>query len=106
MIKSNSFKSFNIYTTIGEIVGNENSIKSFNIMNRDEIVEVKAIKVKTKMKYLTIHFNLTLSSSEGKLTKNQEEEYFKNEKYKIYFKIEKNNSILYESEAFTDDGLI
>ena len=104
MIKSNSFKSFNIYTTIGEIVGNENSTKRFNIMNRDEIVEVKAIKVKTKMKYLTIHFNLTLSRTEGNITKSQEEEYYKNEKYKIYFKVEKNNSILYESEAFTDDG--
>ena len=104
MVKSNSFKSFNFCTTIGEIVGNENSIKCFNITNRDEIVEVKAIKVKTKMKYLTIHFNLKLSAAEGNITKIQEEEYFKNEKYKIYFKIEKNNAILYESEAFTDDG--
>ena len=104
MIKSNSFKSFNIYTTIGEIVGNENSMKCFSIMNRDEIVEVKAKKVKTKMKFLTIHFNLKLSSSEGNITEIQEEEYYKNEKYKIYFKLEKNKTILYESEAFTDDG--
>ena len=105
MVKSNSFRSFKINTTIGEIVGNENSIKCFNISDRDEILEVKATKVKTKMKYLTIHFNIKLFTAKGnKITKSQEEEYFKNEEYKIYFKIEKNNYLLYESEAYTDDG--
>ena len=57
------------------------------------------------MKYLTILFYLDIvSSSNENITKIQKEEYLKNERYKLYFKIVKNNKILYESEAFTDDG--
>ena len=56
------------------------------------------------MKYLTVHFLIKVSSEHDKT----EEEYFKNEEYKLYFKIEINNNnnniIIYESEAFTDDG--
>ena len=94
-----------ILTTIGEIVGNENSTKYFDINGFNEKLEIKAKTKKTKMKYLTIHFNLEIvSTTNENISEVQKEEYLKNERYKLYFKIEKNNMILYESEAFTDDG--
>ena len=106
MIKQkNGFKSYQISTSIGEIVGSEHSTKVFDINGIDEKLEVKGKSSRNRMKYLTIHFNLKISSSSNEvISEMAREEYLKNEKYKIYFKIERNNNILYESEAFTDDG--
>ena len=106
MIKQkNGFKSYQISTSIGEIVGSEHSTKVFDINGIDEKLEVKGKSSRNRMKYLTIHFNLKISSSSNEaISEMAREEYLKNEKYKIYFKIERNNQILYESEAFTDDG--
>ena len=106
MIKQkDGFHSHLILTTIGEIVGKENSTAYFDIKGLNEKLELKAKTLKTKMKYLTILFYLDIvSSSNEKISEMKKEEYLINEKYKLYFKIENNNMILYESEAFTDDG--
>ena len=97
---------FNFDITIGEIIGNENSTKIFNIDKLDEKLEIKAQKIKTKIQYLTFHFGLEIypKSNNIEIQNSKEKKYFVNEKYKLYFKIENNNTILYESEAFTDDG--
>ena len=104
----NQFESYQFFTTIGEIVGSENSIKDFNLNNnnRDEILQVKVLKLKSKEQYVTIHFNIKIYSIKNKIyiPEPQEKEYFKNELYKIYFCIERNKIKLYESEVFTDDG--
>ena len=101
-------KYYQLLFTIGEIVGSENSIKQFYIKNnnKDEILEIKSLNIKAKEEYVTIHFLIKISSisSQTKIPETQIEEYFKNEEYKIYFQIEKDNIILYESEVFTDDG--
>ena len=100
-----SYKSFPISTSIGEIVGNENSTKIFDIQDRNEQLEVRAQKLKNKTNFLTFHFHLKIiSSNSGQISKDLQEKFFKNEKCKLYFKIKKNNSILYESESYTDDG--
>ena len=98
IVKSNHTETYPIFTSIGEIAGSEKSTKYFNIETGEKI-EIKAESKKAKTKYLTIHFNLKVTQNEK-----TSEEYFKNEEYKLYFKIATNNSILYESEAFTDDG--
>ena len=97
---------FNFDITIGEIIGNENSTKIFNIDKLDEKLEIKAQKIKKKIQYLTFHFGLEIypKSNNIEIQNSKEKKYFVNEKYKLYFKIENNNTILYESEAFTDDG--
>ena len=61
----NGFKSYPLLTSIGEIVGNEKSTKCFDIRGLDEKLEVKAKNMKTKMKYLTIHFNLKIESTQN-----------------------------------------
>ena len=104
---SNQVKSYNLEITIGEVVGSENSTKSFYINKNksDEILEVTAKKIQKKEKFLTVHFNLKIMSNRGEpVTKKQEKQYFENESYKIYYQIIKNKYILYESEVFTDDG--
>ena len=98
---SNSFRCFPISTSIGEIVGNENSKKIFYIEGRDEKLEVKAEKIKNKNKFLTLHFNIKISPE---IHEDLKKIYFKDEEYKLYFQIKKKDYILYESEAFTDDG--
>ena len=105
IIKSdNGTKNYPIYTTIGEIIGNKNGTKFFYINGRKEIIEVVAENEK-KQKFLTVHFILKIASkNKEQIPKNQKKEYYKNEKYKIYFLIAKNNTKLYESEVFTDDG--
>ena len=104
IVHSKNNKSYKIYTTIGEIVGSENSTKYFYINGTEEKIEVIAQKIRKK-NYLTVHFKLELSSSHNvKIHPKQKEDYFKNEEYKIYFMIMNKNSKLYESEAFTDDG--
>ena len=104
----NQSESYPFFTTIGEIVGSENSIKNFNINNnnRDEILQVKSLKINSKEQYVTIHFQIKIFSTiyGNNIPESQEKQYFKNEVYKIYFKIERNKIILYESEVFTDDG--
>ena len=89
MIKQkNGFKSYQISTSIGEIVGSEHSTKVFDIKGIDEKLEVKNKSSRNRMKYLTIHFNLKISSSSNEaISEMAREEYLKNEKYKIYFKI-------------------
>ena len=98
---SNYFRSFPIFTSIGEIVGNENSKKIFNIEERDEKLEIKAEKLQNKKKFLTFHFNIKISPE---IHKDLKQIYFKDEECKLYFQIKKNDYLLYESEAFTDDG--
>ena len=98
---SNSFRCFPISTSIGEIVGNENSKKIFYIEGRDEKLEVKAEKIKNKNKFLTLHFNIKISPE---IHEDLKKNYFKDEECKLYFQIKKKDYILYESEAFTDDG--
>ena len=103
--KLNGFNSYPILTTIGEIVGKENSTKCFDIEGINEKLEIKAQKLKTKINYLTIHFRIEIVSTQNeKISEMQRDEYFKNEQFKLYYKIEKNNKILYESETYTDDG--
>ena len=103
--KLNGFNSYPILTTIGEIVGKENSTKCFDIEGINEKLEIKAQKMKTKINYLTIHFRIEIVSTQNeKISEMQRDEYFKNEQFKLYYKIEKNNKILYESETYTDDG--
>ena len=104
IVQSKDNKSYKIYTTIGEIVGSENSTKFFYINGTEETIEVIAQKIRKK-NYLTVHFKLELSSSHNvKIHPKQKEDYFKNEQYKIYFMIMNKDSKLYESEVFTDDG--
>ena len=98
---SNSFRCFPISTSIGEIVGNENSKKIFYIEGRDEKLEVKAEKIKNKNKFLTLHFNIKISPE---IHEDLKKNYFKDEECKLYFQIKKKDYILYESETFTDDG--
>ena len=100
--QNSDLETYPIFTSIGEIVGSENSTKYFNFSDTEEKIEVRAQSKKTRMKYLTIHFLIKVSSQNDKV----EEEYFKNAEYKLYFKIGVNNNktIIYESEAFTDDG--
>ena len=104
----NQINSYPFFTTIGDIVGSANNTKRFyiNNYNKDEILEVKSLIIKTKEEYVTIHFNIKISStlSEMETPKSQKEQYFIKEENKIYFKIVKNKKILYESEVFTDDG--
>jgi hypothetical protein len=109
-VKTNILNQLNIYTfdsSIGEIIGNENSTKCFklNIDNSDEILEVKAQKIEKKEKFLTVHFRLEIVTNKNKeVSKELEEQYFEKESFKMYYQIVKNNYLLYESEAFTDDG--
>ena len=104
IVQSKDNKSYKIYTTIGEIVGSENSTKFFYINGTQETIEVIAQKIRKK-NYLTVHFKLEISSSHNvKIHPKQKEDYFKNEQYKIYFMIMNKNNKLYESEVFTDDG--
>ena len=64
-------------------------------------LEIKAEKIKNKKEFLTLHFKISILPE---ITKDLKEKYLIDEKYKLYYKIKKNNNILYESEAFTDDG--
>ena len=97
-----------INTTIGEIIGNVNSSKIFEIKGNlsKEILEIKAQKIKKDVKYLTIHFNLKIVPNKfnDTITEEQKDEYLTMEKNKLYFAVEQNNKRLYESETFTDDG--
>ena len=105
-VESNEKKSNPILTSIGEIVGSENSTKCFQIPGTEEKIEIKAENKKIKKKYLTIHFKLKILSkrNHSEISQEEEEKIFKKEKHKLYFKIKKNDIILYESESFTDDG--
>ena len=88
-----------------EIVRSEKSAKYFNFDNLGGKLEILAKDI--KMKTLTIQFKLKilLKISPFCIPKIQEEEYFKKEKYKVYYKIINNNKkLLYESELFTDEG--
>ena len=98
-----SIMAYPIQATIGEIIGSENSTKCFNIVGLGQKIEISGQKLKGHMKYLTIHFKLEISSKQP-ISEIQKEEYFKNEKYKIYFKIQKKDILIFESETFTDDG--
>ena len=101
----NEYKSFPIFTTLGEIVGNKNSTKYYFVNGMgEEKLEIKAQKQNTKKQFVTIHFNLEISSANLKVSKSNQEDFFKNITHKLYFKIVKKNKILYESETFTDDG--
>ncbi len=105
--KDSNLKSFTLDITIAEVVGSKNSTKCFSInSNYGEILEVKATKKKTKTKFLTFHFDLKIVSNDNETIPEQlEEQYFIEERYKIYFQIvKKKNKLLYESEVFTDDG--
>ena len=99
---------FNI--TIGEIIGSEKSSKLFYIKGdnnkEEEILEIRAEKMKKNILYLTIHFNLKIVSNEEGVEIEDEvkEKYCISEKNKLYFVVEQDNKMLYESESFTDDG--
>ena len=95
--------AYPIQATIGEIIGSENSTKCFDIVGLGEKIEISGQKLKGHMKFLTIQFKLEISSKHP-ISEIQKEEYYKNEKYKIYFKIQKKDMPIYESETFTDDG--
>ena len=105
-IEANQPKTFIINTTIGEIIGSENSRKLFDVGNNTELLEIIGQKSDTKDEYVTIHFELKIVSADSNMSvsKEQEEEYFKNKEYKIYFEVKKNDTKLYESETYTDDG--
>ena len=105
-IQENQPKSYTINTTIGAIVGSPNNKQAFNLGNSLEILEIEYQKINTKNKYVTIHLELKIEANNlyKSISNEQLNEYWKNEKYKLYFKIQKHNQILYESEAFTDDG--
>ena len=99
---SQNSEIYPIKTTIGEIIGNLNSTKVFYFKNNqeEEVLEIKAKKMNKKIQYLTIHFNIKIPGTKDI----ERENYFSDEKYKIYFKVEQDQQKLYESEAFTDDG--
>ena len=107
---SNNFNNYQINITVGEIIGNENSTKTFYIKGeqnlKEEILEIKAIKLEKNIQYLTIHFQLKIVSNkiDEEISDLQKDKYFVMEKNKLYFIVEKNNEKLYESETFTDDG--
>ena len=100
----NSNSSFPIPISIGEIVGNKKSTKIYNIKDREEKLEIKAEKLQSEDKFLTFHFHIKSLSNSSEMSKDLKEKCFKEEKYKLYFQIKKKEDILYESEAFTDDG--
>ena len=106
----NESKQYPINITIGEIIGSEKSSKLFYIKGdnnqEEEILEIRAEKMKKNILYLTIHFNLKIvSNQEGvEITDEEKEKYLISEKNKLYFVVEQENKMLYESESFTDDG--
>ena len=103
-------KKYPINITIGEIIGNINSTKIFYIKGvenkEEEILEIKAEKMRKDIHNLTIHFNLKIVSKKHmeEITNEIIEKNLISEKNKLYFAIEQDNKRLYESESFTDDG--
>jgi hypothetical protein len=103
-------KKYPINITIGEIIGNVNSTKIFYIKGvenkEEEILEIKAEKMRKDIHNLTIHFNLKIVSNKqmDEITNEIIEKNLIAEKNKLYFAIEQDNKRLYESESFTDDG--
>ena len=98
-------KTYNIQTSIGEIIGNEiknkNGIKIYNLNDTLEKLKIKAEKIKNNMKFLTFHFTLKISPE---IDAQKKYEYFQNNKYKLYYIVENKKGILYESEIYTDNG--
>ena len=91
-------------------MGSVNSTKIFYIKGvenkEEEILEIKAEKMRKDIKNLTIHFNLKIVSNKqmDEITNEIIEKNLMAEKNKLYFAIEQDNKRLYESESFTDDG--
>ena len=103
---NNKIRTFNIQTSIGEIIGNENKnkngIKLYNLNETPEILKIKPEKVKTNIKFVIFHFTIKISPE---INNHQlKYEFFKNNKYKIYYILEKDGTKIYESETFTDNG--
>ena len=98
--------------SVGQLIGNnrmDNNKKNqiFQFEGINEELSIKAEKLKSKEKFLVIHFKLRLSSNDEKkkIDKEEKVKYFTKEEYKFYFTIEKKSGEkIYESEAFTDDG--
>ena len=98
-------RTYNIQTSIGEIIGNENNnkngIKLYDLNETPEQLKIKSEKKKTNIKFVIVHFTLKISPE---MNNQAEYVFFKNNKYKIYYIIEKEGKKLYESETFTDNG--
>ena len=98
-------KSYNIKTSIGEIIGNENKNKKgkklFNLNGTQETLIIKSEKIKTSKQFVIFHFSLKISPE---INNQKKYEYFKNPSNKIYYIIEKEGNKLYESETYTDNG--
>ena len=102
---SEKTKSYNIKTSIGEIIGNENKNKKgkklFNLKGTQETLIIKSEKIKTSKQFVIFHFSLKICPEINNLKKY---EHFKNPSNKIYYIIEKEGNKLYESETYTDNG--
>ena len=113
MKKIDSYNQPNIFslsTTIGQLIGNnkksQNKTKLFKLKDHKEQIRIRAQKMKKKELFLIVHFKLMIvSKNKASLTEEEIVEYFKDEKYKFYYLIEKKSGEkIYESEVFTDNG--
>ena len=108
--ENNKQTTINIPIHIGQLLGNnkknKNNTALFKIKGRKEEVKVKLEKMRRKELFLIVQFRLEVVSQKDKEISEEEIiNYFKDEKYKFYFVIEKKTGEkIYESEAFTDDG--
>ena len=101
---------FSLSTTVGQLIGNnkksQNKTKLFKLKDHKEEIRISAQKMKKKELFLIVHFKLMIASkNNASLTEEEIVEYFKDEKYKFYYLIEKKSGEkIYESEVFTDNG--
>ena len=97
-------KIYKKWLFIEELIRNKNNIIILPINgNRGEYLSISSEILKKKQQFLNIHF-YSMIFSEFNISLEKKLSYFKDEKYKILFVIEKSGQKIYESEVFTDDG--